>query len=91
MKPWAGTNAAYSFLTRNRSYRGVRLLNEGRIPFHRVATHRRVLFKDVMAYRTENRRARRAVLDELTRLDQELGLTSMTGGALRVPGYQRSL
>lgn len=52
----------------------VRLLDNGRIPFHRVGTHRRVLFKDVMAYRAEHRRARRAALDELTRLDQELGL-----------------
>lgn len=53
----------------------VRLLDEGRIPFHRVGTHRRVLFKDVMTYRAESRRKRRAALDELTRLDQELGLS----------------
>jgi excisionase family DNA binding protein len=53
----------------------VRLLDDGRIPFHRVGTHRRVLFKDVMAYKAEHRRARSAALDELSRLDQELGLT----------------
>ena len=52
----------------------VRLLDDGRIPFRRVGTHRRVLFKDVMTYKAEHRRARKAALDELTRLDQELGL-----------------
>jgi excisionase family DNA binding protein len=52
----------------------VRLLDEGCIPFHRVGRHRRVLFKDVMTYKAEHRRARAAALDELGRLDQELGL-----------------
>lgn len=51
------------------------LLDEGRIPFHIVGIHRRVLFRDVMDYKAEHRHARSAVLDKLTRLDQELGLT----------------
>ena len=45
------------------------------MPSHRVGTHRRVLFKDVIAYREQYRRARGTVLDRLTALDQELGLT----------------
>jgi hypothetical protein len=45
------------------------------MPFHRVGTHRRVLFKDVMTYKAEHRIARRAALKEMARLDQELGLT----------------
>jgi len=53
----------------------IRLLDEGRIPFHRVGTHRRVLFTDVVTYRAEHRRLRSAALDELAKLDQELGLT----------------
>jgi excisionase family DNA binding protein len=51
-----------------------RLLNEGRLPYHRVGTHRRVYLKDVLAYKTEHHRARRKTLDALSALDQELGL-----------------
>jgi excisionase family DNA binding protein len=67
------TQEAAELLNVSRPYL-VRLLDEGRIPFHRVGTHRRVLFKDVATYRAEHRRARGAALDELTGLDQELGL-----------------
>jgi excisionase family DNA binding protein len=53
----------------------VRLLDEGQIPFYRVGTHRRVLLKDVMAYREQHYRARSTVLDQMAAIDQELGLT----------------
>lgn len=68
------TQEAAEILNVSRPYL-VRLLDEGRIPFQRVGTHRRVLFKDVMTYKAEHRVARRAALKELARLDQELGLT----------------
>ncbi len=68
------TQEAAELLNVSRPY-VVRLLDEGRMPSHRVGTHRRVLFKDVIAYRDEHRRARGAALDRLTALDQELGLT----------------
>jgi len=68
------TQEAAELLSVSRPYL-VRLLDEGRMPFHRVGTHRRVLFKDVMAYKAEHRHARGAALDALTRLDQELGLS----------------
>jgi excisionase family DNA binding protein len=68
------TQEAAELLNVSRPY-VVRLLDEGRIPSHRVGTHRRVLFKDVITYRDEHRRARGAVLDRLTALDQELGLS----------------
>jgi len=68
------TQEAAELLNVSRPYL-VRLLDDGRIPFHRVGTHRRVLFKDVMTYKVEHRRARGVALDALSRLDQELGLT----------------
>jgi excisionase family DNA binding protein len=68
------TQEAAELLNVSRPY-VVRLLDEGHMPSHRVGTHRRVLFKDVVAYKEEHRRARETVLDRLTALDQELGLT----------------
>jgi len=68
------TQEAAELLNVSRPYI-VRLLDDGQIASHRVGTHRRVLFKDVMAYKEEHRRARGAVLDRLSALDQELGLT----------------
>ena len=68
------TQEAAELLNVSRPY-VVRLLDEGRIPSHKVGTHRRVLFKDVMTYKAEHRRARGAVLDRMSAIDQELGLT----------------
>jgi hypothetical protein len=44
------------------------------LPFHKVGTHRRVRFRDVMAYRERSLAERRAALDELAEQAQELGL-----------------
>ena len=52
----------------------VQLLDEGRIPCRRVGAHRRVRARDIVAYRRETETRRREALDELTDLDQELGL-----------------
>lgn len=46
----------------------------GELPFRKVGTHRRVLFKDLMQYRAASQARRKNVLDELTREPQELGL-----------------
>lgn len=67
------TQEAAELLNVSRPY-VVRLLDEGRMPSHRVGTHRRVLFKDVMTYKAEHRRARGRALDRMTAIDQELGL-----------------
>ena len=49
-------------------------LEEKRIPFRKVGTHRRVLFEDLMAYKQHIDQARRDALDELTRQAQELDM-----------------
>jgi len=52
----------------------IRLLDEGKLRFRRVGTHRRVLFEDLVQFKRESERLRRAALDALAALDQELGL-----------------
>ena len=52
----------------------VQLLDQEKIPHRKVGTHRRVRAEDVLAYRRETERARREAIDQLTKLDEELGL-----------------
>lgn len=52
----------------------VGLLEEGKIPYRKVGTHRRVLFEDVMAYKRRIDAERHKTLDELAGLSQDLGL-----------------
>ncbi len=52
----------------------IQLLDEGKIEFRRVGTHRRVRFEALMAYKRAREAERRAALAELARYDQELGL-----------------
>lgn len=49
-------------------------LEEGRIPFRKVGTHRRVLFEHLMAFRERSDKSRRDALDELTKQAQELDM-----------------
>ena len=52
----------------------VQLLEDRKIPYRKVGTHRRVRAEDVFAYKREINRKRREVLQELAAHDQELGL-----------------
>ena len=52
----------------------VRLLDDGRIPFVKVGTHRRMRTADVLAYQAERQAKSRRLLDELTAEAQDLGL-----------------
>jgi excisionase family DNA binding protein len=49
-------------------------LEKGAIPYRKVGTHRRVLFQDLMEYKQTMDHNRLNVLEELSAIDQELGL-----------------
>jgi excisionase family DNA binding protein len=51
----------------------VGLLEAGKIPYTKVGTHRRVAFGDLLDYQREDHQSRRAVVDELTRMAEDLG------------------
>jgi excisionase family DNA binding protein len=67
------TQAAADYLGVSRQF-FVRLLESDKLPFHRVVTHHRVLFKDLVAYRQTRSRERRAKLDRITEELVEAGL-----------------
>jgi excisionase family DNA binding protein len=67
------TQQAADFLNVSRPYL-VKLLEDGLLPFRRVGTRRRVLFKDLLAYQKIASEKSRKAADELTRQAQELGL-----------------
>jgi excisionase family DNA binding protein len=52
----------------------IQLLDEGKIEYRRVGTHRRVRFEALMRYKRQADEERRAVLKELAAYDQELGI-----------------
>jgi excisionase family DNA binding protein len=52
----------------------IQLLDEGKIDYRRVGTHRRVRFEGLTKYKRAAEAARRAALEELAAYDQELGI-----------------
>lgn len=67
------TQEAADFLNVSRPFL-VKLLDEGKIPHHKVGTHRRVLFKDLLAFKQKSEQEQERYLDELTAIAQELDL-----------------
>ena len=67
------TQAAANYLGMSRQHL-VNLLEEGRIPFHRVGSHRRVYFRDLLAFEKQRDADRREALDRLMHEVDEAGL-----------------
>jgi excisionase family DNA binding protein len=67
------TQQAADLLNVSRPYL-VSMIDNGTLPARMVGDQRRLPLKDVLAYREQNRAERLATLNELTALDQELGL-----------------
>ena len=66
------TQQAANLLNVSRQYL-VRLLDEERIPYTKTGKHRRVRIEDVLAFKRQRDRERKAGLDELTQMSEELG------------------
>ncbi len=67
------TQEAADILNVSRQYL-VRLLDQGKIPYTKTGTHRRIRFGDLIRYKRQRDADRRGELDKLTQLSQELGL-----------------
>lgn len=67
------TQAAARFLGMSRPYL-LRLLDAGKIPFHRVGTHRRIVLHDLRAYQAQRDTDRRSRLDALTEAVDKAGV-----------------
>jgi excisionase family DNA binding protein len=67
------TQEAAMFLNVSRPY-FVRLLDQGKLPFHKVGTHRRVRFEDVVKYKEARQQGARNALQELADQAQELDM-----------------
>jgi excisionase family DNA binding protein len=52
----------------------IRMLDEGRLPYRKIGTHRRIRYDDVMAYRAREEERREALLARIARESQDLGL-----------------
>jgi excisionase family DNA binding protein len=66
------TKAAADFLGFSRQFL-VRLLEEGKIPFHRTGTHRRIYFRDLIDYRNKRDISRRKAIGDMARKELEEG------------------
>lgn len=67
------TQEAANLLNISRPYL-IKLLEKGEIPFHKVGTHRRILFANILIFKDKAHKESQKALDELTKQAQELDL-----------------
>ncbi len=67
------TQEAADILNVSRPYL-IKLLEEGKIPFITVGTHRRIRFSDLMRYKEQRDKEREQALDEIAQISQESGM-----------------
>lgn len=67
------TQEAADFLNISRPFL-IGLLGEGKIPFRKVGTHRRVKFLDLREFKARNEAASKAAMEELAAQAQELNM-----------------
>jgi excisionase family DNA binding protein len=67
------TQEAADYLNVSRPY-VVKLIDSGKLPARTVGTRRRIAFQDLVEFDEADRKGRRAALNEIGRLDRELGL-----------------
>ena len=67
------TKEAADYLNVSRPY-VVKLIEEAKLPARKVGTRRRVALEDLLRFDEQQRARQRAALDELARIDAELGL-----------------
>ncbi len=66
------THQAARFLNVSRPYL-IKQLESGRLPYHKVGTHRRIALRDLLEYQERSNAERDSALNELARMTQELG------------------
>ena len=67
------TQEAANLLNVSRPYL-IRLLEQGKIPFHKVGRHRRIMFKDLLKYREKSKEKSRKTREALTKQAQDLDM-----------------
>jgi len=68
------TQQAADFLNVSRPFFVQEVLEKGKIPFRKLGTHRRILFKDLMDYKRQIDNESRQAFQELTQQAQELNM-----------------